>query len=89
MAQPVPKSSGGKTVTGAAAAGTLLRKGDVISGNGNDGWTVLRDHIATGNYPKGYSDDNVHYSVGPSAGGPDGPGTDGRISGGASGTPSF
>jgi hypothetical protein len=55
-----------------------VSKGDVILGDGSDGWAVLRDHIATGSYPKGYSDDFVHYSLGYASSGL-GPGGDGRI----------
>jgi hypothetical protein len=69
-----------------------VRQHDIIPGI--VGWHIaVKDHfLPVQGYPVGYSDDNVHFSLGPSSTGAGVPGSqlsDGRISGGASGTPSF
>jgi|SRR5579871_411700 len=65
---------------------------DVIQGL--VGWhVVLQPHnLPAQGYPIGYSDNNVHYSNGPSTTGAGVPGSqssDGRISGGSTGVPSY
>ena len=91
MAAPKAKGTG-RTLTLAQAKGKPVMPGDVIVGaSGDDGWAVLQPHTASGSYPTGYSDDNVHYSVGPSS---TGGGGDTRLSwadgtyGGATGSAS-
>lgn len=93
MASPKPKT-GARIVALPVASGQMVYPGDILGcATSSDGWhVVLAAHQPPmGGYPAGYSDNNVHFSVGPSqtgAGASPGFG-DGRIGGGANGLPSF
>jgi hypothetical protein len=75
------KGTAGRTLTMAQAAGTQVFPGDVITTDSGAGWAVLQGHTvpATGyNFPPGYSDDRIHWTLGYATSGL-GPGGDARI----------